>query len=167
MMSRIGLSIDRQKIDSLQAVRTVAFMGVFTSHCGATEWGAWGVSVFIVLSGFLMTVSYYDKTLNPSLKNNINFAMRKISKLYVLHIVTMVVAALLAIVSLRRDYFIKSMLGIFVQIVLNIFMVQSWIPHSYFYFSLNAVAWYLPVCLFAYFVFPFISIRMKSRQIKK
>lgn len=50
-----------KKLDSLQAVRALAFLGIFLSHTGIKYFGTtgtWGVSVFFVLSGFLMVYNY-------------------------------------------------------------------------------------------------------------
>ena len=76
------------RLESLQAVRALAYMGILTFHCGLSLLGAWGVSVFFILSGFVLTYSYYDKPLKADVKSSVSFALRKIGKLYPLHIVT-------------------------------------------------------------------------------
>lgn len=50
-----------RRLNSLQGLRAVAFMGVFLGHCGIGSGGGMGVSVFLVLSGFLMIYNYYQK----------------------------------------------------------------------------------------------------------
>lgn len=53
-----------RRIDSIQSLRAIAFLAVFMSHSrlfGLGFLGAWGVSIFFVLSGFLMVYSYYPK----------------------------------------------------------------------------------------------------------
>lgn len=90
---------EKRKIDSLQTLRAVAFIGIFLNHAGSNiQWAAWGVSVFFTLSGFLMYYQYEDKELECSVKNNMSFSLNKIKKLYPLHIITMICAALLYIV---------------------------------------------------------------------
>lgn len=43
------------KIESLQAMRGLAFIGVFLAHAGCKfEWAALSVTVFMTLSGFLL-----------------------------------------------------------------------------------------------------------------
>lgn len=49
--SNIAQRGNLKRIDSLQSLRTMAFMGIFMSHCNVINWGgAWGVSVFFVLA---------------------------------------------------------------------------------------------------------------------
>lgn len=53
---------DRKCIDTLQVLRCFAFLGVFLCHTGLHKMGSLGVggvSIFLVLSGFVMTYSYY------------------------------------------------------------------------------------------------------------
>ena len=49
---------DKKLISSLQGLRAVAFLSVILSHCGAPWLGPWAISVFVALSGFLMTCNY-------------------------------------------------------------------------------------------------------------
>ena len=85
-----------QKKEELQVLRAIAFLGIFLSHARVSvSWAKLGVSIFFVLSGCLMTCNYYDKELKCSIKDNLQFSINKIKKLYVLHIVTMVCAILL------------------------------------------------------------------------
>lgn len=47
--------VKQQKLDSLQALRAIAFLGVFAFHTNIrffSSLGRWGVSVFFILSGF-------------------------------------------------------------------------------------------------------------------
>ena len=66
------MNFEKKKIDSLQALRAIAFFGIFISHCGLIDFGKLGVSVFFIMSGFLMFYNYEDKTLDNLLKKSIN-----------------------------------------------------------------------------------------------
>ena len=143
-----------------QGLRAVAFSGIFLSHTGIEEFsslGPWGVSVFFILSGFLMMVNYYstDKLKKITVKDNLCFSISKVRKLYPLHIVMMLVALMLTMHS-AKIINVKWLLKLLLQIGANITLLQSFFPHSVVYYSLNAVAWYLSVCLFIYFCFPWI-----------
>ncbi len=153
---------NRKRIDSLQTVRALAFIGIFTSHCGLGQFGCWGVSVFLVLSGFVMTYTYYEKELSTSVKDCFSFSKKKISRLYPLHILTMVFALFFIGRELYYEYSVKKLGLALGKVILNVFLVQSWVPTDRSYFSLNGVAWYLSVCVFIYFMFPIVLKRVKK-----
>ena len=68
-----------QKIESLQALRALAFLGIFLLHVGCgVEWATLGVACFFVLSGFLLVNSYRGKELELSIFNNFKFSIKKI-----------------------------------------------------------------------------------------
>lgn len=153
--------IEDGRLQSLQVVRAFAFLGIFTCHAGMNQLGAWGASVFLVLSGFLLVYIYWDREVDSSLKGTMTFMVRRIGKLYPLHLL-MLAAALPFTIKVLLDnfssYYLLRSIG---QVILNVCLVQSWIPKSAAYFSLNGVAWYLSVCVFLYLVFPWILKLMK------
>ncbi len=151
---------DIRRIDSLQILRGLAFLGVFTTHCKISSLGVWGVSIFIILSGFLMVNRYYDIKLSLSPICALKFAIRKIRKIYHLHIV-MLIANLLIPVFFKGSTVLHEIKINAIKILLNVLMIQAWIPSSSWYFSMNDVAWYLSCCLFFYFTFPFVLWMIK------
>lgn len=157
----------RKKIDSLQTIRALAFLGIFTVHSGVSPLGYWGVSVFLVLSGFLMMYAYHNKTLQTSIHDSFGFSVKKISSLYPLHIIVLIVAILLEVQVLLSDFSVKQVIVDFGKAVLNVFLLQSWIPSEAIFFSYNGVAWYLSDCLFLYACFPFILKAMKNLTVRK
>lgn len=151
------------KINSLQTVRAFAFFGIFYCHCGTNIFGAWGVSVFVLLSGFLMTYRYYEKEfVNISFYSNLHFAINKIKSLYPLHILMLLAAFPLVIHALASNYSLRLLVIYIGEFFLNIVLLQDYIPNTGVGFSWNGVAWYLSLCLFLYFSFPFIL-----KQIRK
>ena len=150
------------KIKSIQALRAYAFLGIFASHAEMLPLGAWGVSIFLVLSGFIMFYAYSGRDLETGVEKNILFAIRKIKRLYLPHIITMILALAIEVYMFFQYIAPENARDFYERVVLNVFLVQSWMPDQYMYFSLNGVSWYLSTCLFLYFMFPYIIKRVKK-----
>lgn len=152
---------NEQTLYSIQALRALAFLGVLTSHTGISCFagsGKWGVSVFLILSGFIMMYRYYktDRIVSASLKKNVLFTYKKINRIYPLHVVT--TAAMIIFIVMGDG--VESIAGIVVRVVLNLLLIQEWIPiHQQ---SINGVSWYLCVTVFSYFVFPWVLKYMEK-----
>ena len=112
------------RIESLQALRAIAFIGIFLSHAGAPIKWILGVSIFFVLSGFLLNYKHSDELLDYSPKGMFKFSIDRIKKLYPLHIITMICAIVLEIVTLiQRGLTIKAIIFLIGKTVLNIFLL--------------------------------------------
>lgn len=156
-----------KKNNSLQVLRAVAFLGIFASHLDLTRFGGFGVEIFLIMSGFLMYLQYSDPARERLLPNTIagsfQFTKKKICKLYPLHVITLIAALpILLMNNVHKNY---ALLRMFSKILLNVFLVQAWIPVEEFRYSLNNLSWYLCVCCLAYFIFPYVYIRIN--KIKK
>lgn len=146
-----------KRIDSLQILRAVAFFEIFLGHCGVSFFtGAFGVSIFIVLSGFCVALKYLPQIekVNGSPLYNLKSAALKIKKLYGLHLVMLFFAFLLAGCPHSADAMKR--------LLMDIFLVQSLSPHSADFFSYNGVAWYLSVYLFIS-IFSVYVVKMVSK----
>ncbi len=157
----------KNRINSLQVIRAFAFLGIFTSHSSIVAFsggGAWGVSVFLILSGFLMFCSYgdTDRIKGNGIVYSIRFGIGKIKKLYPLHIVSMFLAMPYLFLEYKGYLGIGKIVNPTLKMFFNATLMQSWVPNRGFYFSLNAVSWYLSVSLFLYIMFPFILRLMKK-----
>lgn len=163
-MNGINKKSDRT-IMSFQSLRALAFMAIFLSHTKlvSLHFGAWGVSVFLVLSGFLMVYSYYEKEVDLSTKSCVVFSVNKIKKLYLLHIIMMIAALVLLIISIIVNKSFKDVLLTVAKLMFNALLLQAWIPISNIYFSLNGVSWYLSVCVLLYMAFPIIITKIKKQ----
>ena len=150
---------DRKKIEAFQGLRGYAIILIFISHCtfgtnsyglSTTTWiGGLGVSLFIMLSGYLL-----------AFKNNQNSSFlptdtlkRRLKRFYPLHIVTLVVALPLSISLWTNGEIIKQI----IKLILNVTLLHAWIPYSSVYFSYNAVTWYLSLTVFLVTVSAFSS----------
>lgn len=167
-----------QRIESLQALRAITFLGIFTYHCGITYMGSWGVSVFLILSGFVLT--YHEKhsvcgggekTLRRyDLHHCVQFSKEKIKKLYFLHLIMSMAGMPFLVKSIdfyHRSLFWSEMGKALIKLLLNIFLLQSWVPMEEYRYSMNNVSWYLSVSAFLYFCFPFIYAKMSKYRSRK
>ena len=135
-----------KRLDMIDIIRTIAFLEVFTCHCFGGG-GSLGVSLFLVLSGFLLAYNNYAKyvcegRLSPI--QSIRFALSKLWPLYPLHVI-MMIATLLYSVYMDN---IPSGATLAKRLFLSLTMIKAG--------SINGVAWYLSVCLFTYCCFPYI-----------
>lgn len=55
-----GKEFREKKIESLTSLRGIAFIGIFFLHANFYfQWATIGVSIFFVLSGFLLSYKYF------------------------------------------------------------------------------------------------------------
>ena len=110
------------------------------------EGGAIAVHFFFILSGFLLTLQYEDKIKNNSFKL-VPFILKKIAKIYPLHILVFVLFFVwkIRIEQFSFDFFKKAFF--------NLFLLQSYIPDMNYYYSFNFASWYLCDMIFLSIVF--------------
>jgi peptidoglycan/LPS O-acetylase OafA/YrhL len=116
----------------------------------------------------LVEVHFRESSI-PVLKQSYIYAKRKISKFYWLHVLTM----LIALGPVFLGWLIKipelsQLKEVAIKVIANLFLVQSWIPDSSIYFSLNGVSWYLSTSMVMYFAAPFLhSFLGKLHSVKQ
>lgn len=167
--SNVRTAAGLPKLYSLQGIRAIAFLCVFVFHAVRTfpgkgrtykvlslALGPWGVSVFFILSGFVMTYSYWNRPPAVSLRDSMVFAAKKIKRLYPLHL------CMLAVGAVRLYLQKKGRKMILRRLLITVPLLQTWFPVGYK--AVNSVAWYLSVSLFLYFVFPFAYSFMKNEN---
>lgn len=150
------------KIESLQGLRVFAFLMIYLLHTGLSDTGEIGVSIFFVLSGFVMYLRYRNTDLTTSVKDLFKFSTGKIKKLYLLHIITMLAFLYFEIKILVEGFSLNKLIETIWHVILNLVLLQVWSPNQATYFSLNGVCWFLCVCLFLYLLFPLINKGIKG-----
>ncbi|MFC1493686.1 acyltransferase family protein [Thermodesulfobacteriota bacterium] len=161
--------------DSLHGLKSVAILLVVFSHLpneipflGQFGIGANGVSIFILLSGFLVThkhITSFTSDTNP-FKWSVSYLKKKINKFYFLHFLTFLAASVFVIQELFLSFSFKYLINSFVTAVLNLLLLQSFVPVRSVYFSFNPTSWYLSAVMFFYFATPFILLLiLKFRSI--
>lgn len=160
----------RERIDSIQILRALAFLEIFLGHCGMEYGsGSFGVSIFMILSGFCMAINYLPKAKNGGAEKQnlsplacIKNGISKVKKLYVLHLIMLAVTYV--VVGMPTSG--KAM----ARLVTDILLLKCWRPHSEDYYSYNGVAWYLSTYMFLCMLAPYVlylvsKIRKKSQAV--
>lgn len=161
------MTIETERIKGIQSLRTLAFLGIFVSHLEIGPFGslgAWGVSVFIIMSGFLLVYNYYYRNGIESIPS---FLWKKIKKLYPLHIMMLIAALVISVYAIIVNCEYEKGVFLIKSCILNVLLIQTWIPNSDYYFSCNAVSWYLSICVVFYIAFPSILKRVKAYREKR
>lgn len=154
----------RKHIDSIQGLKGLAFLGVFFSHTGHPFFqgsGAWAVSLFFCISGFLCIYkkqNSMEETEKPTFKYCLGYLKYRIGKLYVLHIITTVIS--LPLLFLGEG--VSNIENVVVALFSNLLLVQEWIPLSLR--SINGVSWYLCVLAFLLFMTPILLSIFRRRM---
>lgn len=106
-----------------------------------------GVTVFFVLSGFVLTYSY--PALNKPGETR-QFYIGRIARIFPAHLVTLLAAVALG-VPFAAPYFLA-----------NALLLQSWFPTGDYFFSYNAVSWSISTEMSFYLAFPFLIRNFES-----
>ena len=138
------------KLEQIQGIRALAMLGIFLSHTKMwlpaalsrytpilLKLGGAGVATFFIISGFLLA---YRHKLVPTIskRNVISAAWKKVSKMYVLYLITIIVCLLAKLPSSVYDWMVT-----FVFLTFHVTLTQDFIPFAALINAFNAPAWYL------------------------
>lgn len=147
------------RIESLTGLRILAATAVFLSHLERPDFiparlsvfmhsGYSGVTVFFILSGFVLAWNYADR-LTPMTRRAVwSFAIARFARIYPLYLVVLLYVSLSVFVTqpLARTWW------------LHLFAVQTWHPDLSVAYGLNAPGWSIGVEFFLYALFPFLVL---------
>lgn len=147
-----------EHLDQLTGLRFFAAFLVFLSHLNwdrsheffqkLFESGFIGVSFFFALSGFVLAYSYQEKLVSGKVSKK-KFIFLRFSRLTPLHFATALPFVGWVIYDDRFSL---------LALISNLTYMQSWVPHSDVYFSLNAPSWSLSNEMFFYLCFCFLVL---------
>jgi peptidoglycan/LPS O-acetylase OafA/YrhL len=148
---------DDRRLPSLTGLRIFAALAVYLSHIGPPHnsgeiltsfvgSGYCGVTLFFVLSGFVLSVNYFDEFRHPRLRGTWNFFVARFARIYPLYIVCLAyVVVHLHALNFPIDGWWRNALAI-----------QAWSPNVFQAFSFDGPAWSLSVEFFLYACFPLL-----------
>ena len=134
-----------KKIKSFNGLKVLLALCIYSAHAHLMLRNFFSVSLFFMISGFLLYYTWNDRLKDYNFKMNIKWACRHVMKLYPLHI-----CMFLASIIVRFDWVkstpIKELLlkGFF-----NITLLQSFTESPY---TFNYCSWYISTLSILYFI---------------
>lgn len=134
-------------IRSLQSLRGVAAVLIVAHHFGfhsgmVDSFGDCAVAIFMMLSGFVLSLSYHDRV-----AGGYDIPFRRFMLKRVVRIVPLYLLGLLYSLALCHFHIGPS------KLVADVLMLQSWIPSPDYYFSGNAPTWFVSDLMLCYLLF--------------
>lgn len=156
MASAAKIHSDR-RLPSLTGLRIFAALAVYASHIGPPhgspqilyslfEAGYSGVTLFFVLSGFVLAVNYFDEFRRLRLVSVWNFFVARFARLYPLYL-------LILFYLVVRQHALGIPIDGWWQ---NALAIQTWNPHVEVAYSFDSPAWSIGVEVFLYACFPLL-----------
>lgn len=150
-------------IDSLQILRCFCCLLVIINHSCVLvniQIARFAVTTFFILSSFLFSIKENINN-EVSIKNNLKFSLKRINKIYPLHLLCTFAMIPLFLygtyVSKVMDY---SLFELFFCFLSHVTLTQSLIPNNQNMLPIqiyNSISWYLSTSLFCNFIYPFFK----------
>ncbi|HYN93450.1 MAG TPA: acyltransferase [Pilimelia sp.] len=149
----------RPLLPALTGIRFLAALAVFLHHLPRPGWapaplatfmasGYNGVTVFFVLSGFVICLNYADALRRPTARATWNYAVGRLARIYPLYLAALVFVVVLTGVG-RPD-----------RLPWHLFAVQAWSPDLTVAYAYNAPGWSIGVEFFLYACFPALAFAL-------
>ena len=153
-----------------QGIRAIAIFAILIYHCGNPEMyqlATWSVSVFFILSGFLIGRKGPDENVvgNISIKTCGLYMWKHIKKLYPLHLIMLLIS--IPVSGMIEDIEMNGIEKLPFWVIvfgMNVTLTKSWYPN--YYFGFNGVAWFLSTYAVLCFLSPVLFVRFKELRKK-
>lgn len=124
--------------------------------------GAVGMSLFFILSGFVLSARYANAQL--SLKS---YYYSRFTRIYPIYFLAGIVTLpwLFSTLSSLQGTPISQHIGALFLIITNVFLIQAWFPQTFDFWN-NGASWSISVEAFFYVLFPFV-LATPAKTIKK
>lgn len=135
----------RDKLPGLEGLRALATIGIFLFHSGFLLQGTFPVTLFFMLSGFLMYYTKSEQIERTSFVEWVHGYVRyKVRQFYPLHFITFLIACVVGRVlsKISADMLIGA--------ALDLMLIHPFFPKYALIF--NGLAWFLAVIIFLYIV---------------
>ncbi len=165
------------RINSLSGLRALAMLTIFGCHLRYLDEtcfhglyslisnGRFGVNFFLVLSGFVLALGYSNKLNANNRIQDLQFIKKRISKIYIPYLITMVLAIPLYIYTITLEEGLLNVKLLISRLLINVGMIQSAIPFAKYSFSINDISWFISTIFFIYLFTPGI-LRLNNKTAK-
>lgn len=167
---------ENDEIASLTGLRFIAALYVFIFHMhirwplSANEFasniisqGAVGMSVFFMLSGFLLSYRYVHIESDTA-----SYLVNRLARIYPIYCVAMLITLPWIGIDIWNGGFeinAQEFSKLILLLVANVFLIQAWFPQFFSYWN-NGGSWSISVEVFLYIVLPFLLPAMSRLQNK-
>ena len=145
------------RLPALTGLRIFAALAVYLSHLppphsasktltGFLEAGYMGVTLFFVLSGFVLALNHFEDMSRPSVRATWQFGVARFARIYPIYV-------LVLFYILVRQHVFGAAIGGWWEHALAL---QAWNPNVFQAFSFNGPAWSVSVEVFLYACFPLL-----------
>jgi peptidoglycan/LPS O-acetylase OafA/YrhL len=148
-----------RSIPALTGLRIVAALAVYLSHLGPPHSapsvlvsffssGYMGVTVFFVLSGFVLSINYFGSFTSPNVHKLWDYVVARFARIYPLYI------AVLVYIIVRLHAYGEAIGGWWQHVL----AIQAWSPTLAQAYNFNGPAWSVSVEVFLYACFPLLVV---------
>jgi peptidoglycan/LPS O-acetylase OafA/YrhL len=149
------------RLPALTGMRIFAALAVYASHLGPPhgappalkaflESGYMGVTLFFTLSGFVLTINYFERLRNPSARATWQFGVARFARIYPIYIL------ILFYILVREHAFGANLTGWWEHVL----AIQAWDPNVFQAYNFNGPAWSVSVEVFLYACFPLLVVAL-------
>lgn len=148
---KVLVHMTKKNINTLTSLRFIAVMLIVVHHLRQEfipsllrneNFGILGVTFFLILSGFVINLSYGRMTRT---KECLFFLWNRVVRIYPLHILTLITCVLIFLLSGAPVHLSTALI--------NGILLQAFFPYKSIYFSFNSLSWILSTLLFFYLMF--------------
>ncbi|MDE6377212.1 MAG: acyltransferase family protein, partial [Duncaniella sp.] len=137
--------MERKDYTTLRSLRAIGAVLIFYHHFGCnglwtTPVGEFAVSLFFMMSGLVLASVYSPEAGYRGELHTLPFFKKRLIKIYPIYFISLVAAIALKGCMLRALPF-------------DVLLLQSWIPMGSYFFSGNAVSWFISSLLLCYALF--------------
>lgn len=147
------------RAEQVQWIKFLSFLLVFLWHTNqwTASWAPGGngaacsVALFIMMSGATSGYMHYGQDVKISASGMLKHVKKKLARFYPLYLLTTLYTVIYTdLPNLLNNGNFSGMREMGVQLIRNVFLVQSWFPDGYF--SYNGVGWFLSTLMFLYLI---------------